>query len=64
VICNVLDPNYAQINRSRLGNQEADWLHSDSSSNGRPTEPWIILLVLGAVLLVADWAAFSRRITV
>lgn len=64
VICNVLDPNHAQINRSRLGNRETDWVQSDSSSNGWPTEPWIVLLVLGAVLLLADWAAFSRRITV
>lgn len=64
VICNVLDPNYAQINRSRLGSQEADRVHADSSSNGWPIEPWIVLLVLGAALLVADWATFSRRITV
>ena len=64
VICNVLDPRYAQINRSRLASLEADRVLADSSSTGWPIESWVLLLVLGAALLVADWAAFSRRMTV
>jgi hypothetical protein len=64
VICNILDPNHAQINRSRLGGLDANEDPAESSSNGWPIEPWTLLLVLGAALLVADWAAFSRRLTV
>lgn len=64
VICNLLDPNYAQINRSRLGTRDADNDHSQSSSSGWPIESWALLLLLGAALLLVDWAAFSRRVTV
>ena len=64
VICNLLDPGYAQINRSRLGTQDTDRDHAGPSSNGWPIEGWALLLLLGTALLLADWAAFSRRVTV
>ena len=40
----------------------ASWLPSTNAWS--TVEPWILLLLLGAVLLVVDWLTFSRRITV
>jgi hypothetical protein len=62
VVANAIDPRVGQINYSRIGPD------GNLRAAGRPRiswpEPWIWLLGLAFALLVGEWAAFSRRITV
>ena len=64
VVANVLDPDYAQINRSRFADQAPEPAPAVARHRWSSVEPWILLLLLGAVLLIVDWLTFSRRITV
>jgi Aerotolerance regulator N-terminal len=62
VICNLLDPHAGQINRSRLdGTVSAAEKPADLPARW-PLDPWAFLLLFAAMLLVADWATFNRRI--
>jgi hypothetical protein len=62
VVANAMDPRVSQINYSRIGPDG----HLPAADQPRPAwpEPWIWLLGLAFVLLIGEWAAFSRRITV
>ncbi len=64
VVCNILDPRYAQINRSHFAGWPGAGMYIQTRSGWWSLEPWVVLLGLAALLLVAEWAAFSRRITV
>ena len=60
VIANLLDPRQADINHSRLGDRET---MAGTASRRFPMEPWALLLLIGALLLLAEWAAYTRRLT-
>ncbi len=64
VLCNLLDLRAAQINRSRLDGIVSTAEAPADLPNRWPLDPWAFLLLFGAILLVADWAAFNRRIAV
>ena len=64
VSANVLDPAYAQINRSRFADRSPEQATLPISNRGLSAEPWVLLLLLGVALLVADWLTFTRRMTV
>ncbi len=59
VIANVLDPRQADINHSRLGDRESV---AATASRQFPMEPWALLLLIGALLLLVEWAAYTRRL--
>jgi hypothetical protein len=62
VVANVLDPRVADINHSRF----IDRPPSNGSGPAAPTrsaEPWTLLLLLGAVFLLIEWTAYTRRVT-
>jgi hypothetical protein len=63
VVANAIDPRVTQINYSRIGPDGANFKSTDRWHASWP-EPWIWLLGLAFVLLTAEWATFSRRITV
>lgn len=63
VIANVLDPLYADINRSRFnGASAAPAPVLDAARFG--FEPWVALLAFATLLLAAEWLAYTRRISV
>ena len=63
VVANVIDPQVADVNRSRF---------AGSSVAVAPTlhfarlrfEPWIVLLALAVALLAFEWMAYTRRGTI
>jgi hypothetical protein len=60
VIANVLDPRRADINRSMLRDERT------AAEVAAPTprvEPWVFFLLVGALLLMVEWAAYTRRVT-
>ena len=64
VVVNSLDPDYAQINRSRYANEASIHTANATSRAGWKAQPWVVLLVLGALLLLVEWFTFTRRVTV
>ncbi len=60
VIANVLDPRQADINRSPLRDEQAV---AEAAAPERRIEPWVLLLLVCALLLMAEWAAYTRRVT-
>ncbi len=63
VIANVLDPLYADINRSRFNGASATPAPAREAARFG-FEPWVALLALAALLLAAEWLAYTRRISV
>jgi hypothetical protein len=64
VLCNLLDAHTAQINHSRLGGTGSAVPEPADLPKRWPLDPWALLLLFGAVLLMVDWAAINRRIAV
>jgi hypothetical protein len=62
VAVNLLDPQRARINDTGLASQP--WTPLLAAPAPLRTELWTVLLVLGATLLLVEWAMFTRRITV
>jgi hypothetical protein len=63
VVANLADPRVSLVNASRFAAAAAA---PDDASRPAPfalPEPWIVLLVVAAALLLVDWAAFTRRYT-
>jgi hypothetical protein len=62
VAVNLFDPRITAVNASRFAQGAAPVV---PSAGARPftTDPWILLLVLAALLLTAEWWTYSRRIT-
>ncbi len=63
VAVNLFDSHVTEVNASRFARGAAPVLQSQ----GAPpltTDPWILLLVLAALLLAAEWWTFNRRVTV
>jgi hypothetical protein len=63
VAVNVLDPRYAQINRSVLAAGAGAPLPAASAVHRWLARSWMLLLLLAVVLLLVEWAAFTRRVT-
>jgi hypothetical protein len=60
VVVNVNDPRYALINRSRLS-EPAGTTETPSAAAWWRAEPWMLLLGLAGLLLLAEWALYTRR---
>jgi hypothetical protein len=63
VAVNVLDPRYAQINRSMLAAGGDAPFPAAGAMRRWLAQSWALLLALAAVLLLVEWAAFTRRVT-
>jgi hypothetical protein len=63
VAVNVLDPRYAQINRSILAAGGDAPLPAAGAVRRWLAQSWMLLLSLSAGLLLVEWAAFTRRVT-
>ena len=63
VAVNVLDPRYAQINRSVLAAGGDAPLPAAGAVRRWLAQSWVVLLALAAALLLFEWAAFTRRVT-
>ena len=63
VAVNVLDPRYAQINRSMLAADGGAPLEAGGVARRWLAQPWALLLALAAALLLLEWTAFTRRFT-
>ena len=61
VIANALDPRQAEINRSVLRDEQTV---AEGAAQRRSVEPWALLLLVGVLLLMLEWAAYTRRVTV
>ena len=64
VVANVLDPRLAQINRSVLAGATAAEPSVARGLGRWLAEPWRALLALAAILLLMEWTAFTRRLSV
>jgi hypothetical protein len=62
VAVNLLNPALTRINDSRLATQSA--APRASPGSGIPFNPWMLLLLVAALLLVAEWWTYNRRLTV
>jgi Aerotolerance regulator N-terminal len=63
VAVNLFDPRITAVNASRFARDAAP-VASLPSAPPLTTDPWVLLLVLAALLLAAEWWAYSRRLTV
>jgi hypothetical protein len=63
VAVNLLDPQITSVNASRFA-QGAVPSAPTQSAPAVATDPWILLLVLAALLLGFEWWTFNRRVTV
>jgi len=63
VAVNVTDAAVTAVNASRLAGESAAPL-SAASAGPWATNPWFALLLLAAALLVIEWWAYNRRMTV
>ena len=63
VAVNVADPAVTAINTSRLVEQPAA-PSAQSSASRSAANPWMVLLLMAALLLVLEWWAYNRRLTV
>jgi hypothetical protein len=61
VVANLTDPRYVQINQTPLASGSGTAGGSSSASPWYP-EPWMLLLLAACVLLVVEWAVYSRRV--
>jgi hypothetical protein len=55
----LLDPRLADINRSRLAGAS----RAELTAGSIPLETWSSLVMIAIVLMLLDWAAYTRRIT-
>jgi hypothetical protein len=55
----VLDPQQADVNRSRFTEE----LGPDTPASALPLERWVLIALACIVLLLVDWTAYTRRIT-
>jgi hypothetical protein len=62
VVANLIDTRVADINHSRFANRPAS-AAAPVSVKRQPADPWAMLLWVAAALLLAEWAAYTRRIT-
>lgn len=65
VLVNVLDPAVTDVNASRLagtGDRAAD--DAVAAEASPRTAPWLVLLALVAVLMMAEWWTYHRRVTI
>lgn len=60
---NLFDSHVTEVNASRFAQGAAPSMASRSAPP-LSTDPWVLLLVLAALLLALEWWAFSRRVTV
>jgi hypothetical protein len=63
VAVNLLDPHITALNASRFA-QGAVPLAPTQDAPPMATDPWIVLLVLAALLLALEWWTYNRRLTV
>jgi hypothetical protein len=63
VAVNLLDPQVTALNASRFA-QGAVPLAPNQDTPPVGTDPWIVLLVLAALLLALEWWTYNRRVTV
>ncbi|UCH47041.1 MAG: BatA domain-containing protein [Betaproteobacteria bacterium] len=59
VVANVLDPHYAGINMTRFDGSRRAVIRSADYTR---IEPWTALVAIALLLLVIEWAVWSRRI--
>lgn len=64
IAANVLDPGYAQINRTWLGAREEGRAMQITGAYLARSELWTLLLGVAAILGIVEWAALTRRVTV
>jgi hypothetical protein len=55
----LLDPRLADINRSRFAGAS----RAELTAGSIPLETWSSLVMIAIVLMLLDWAAYTRRIT-
>ena len=63
ITVNLLDPRITAINSGRFAQGAAPAIASPGAVPAA-TDPWILLLVLAALLLAVEWWTYHRRITV
>jgi hypothetical protein len=64
VVANVSDPRYSLINNTRLNGSDATTVGGETSPRFWNAELWMLLLVLAVAFLLAEWAVFTRRLSV
>ncbi|MSQ59167.1 MAG: hypothetical protein EXR36_05850 [Betaproteobacteria bacterium] len=64
VAANILDPGYALINRTWLRPREEGRALRGNDSYLARSELWTLLLSMAVLLVVIEWAAFCRRVSV
>jgi hypothetical protein len=62
VAVNLLDPRVTAINGGRF--VQAAPAPEAGRGAGRLVEPWLLLILLAALLLVLEWGTYNRRVTV
>ena len=60
VIAGVLDPREAEINRTALGGEA---FRLPATGRRGSVEPWMLLLLMAALLLLVEWTTYMRRVT-
>jgi len=63
VVANLLDPRLADINDSQFRERPTAIPHLFDAAQ-RAAQPWILFLLIAAALLLVEWAAYTRRLTV
>jgi hypothetical protein len=63
IVANILDPAYAQINRSSLPIRDKSRAPRQPLNLVGISELWTALLVAACILLMIEWMTFTRRIT-
>ncbi|HWQ38900.1 MAG TPA: VWA domain-containing protein [Burkholderiales bacterium] len=61
VVANLLDPRRALINDTRLEGTSVASAMSHAFAAATGVQPWKLLLLLAAVLLLVEWAVYTRR---
>lgn len=64
VVANIMDTDYAQVNRSQWPSRAQSGNLARSQTFFARTELWTALLLLVAVLLLLEWFSWTRKVTV